>query len=202
MFVENGYDKKQLKNIIKRKKSQRTIGRTSSFDTNNLVSLPWIPGISPKIKKVYKKAGYKAVFKSGNNLNKILTSKNKPRTNANNNPGVYKLNCSCGKSYIGETKLKISSRIAQHQKSTLQGNWEKSAVSEHSKTCHGQFNWNHKSNTIKIEPNNFNRKCREALEMQFHKCTPSDGGLNLDDGQYVTTKFWKPLFQYMRNKKT
>ena len=67
---------------------------------------------------------------------------------------------------------------------------------------HLTFNWNHKSNTIKIEPNNFNRKCRVALEMQFHKCTPSDGGLNLDDGQYVTTKFWKPLFQYMRNKKT
>ena len=36
-----------------------------------IVSLPWAPGLSPKLRKLFRKAGYKTVFKSGSNLNHI-----------------------------------------------------------------------------------------------------------------------------------
>ena len=39
------------------------------------IRLPWIPGVSPKLRKVYKKAGYKTVFKSTTNLQNILCAK-------------------------------------------------------------------------------------------------------------------------------
>ena len=42
---------------------------------------------------------------------------------------------------------------------------------------------------------------REALEIQFRQTSPrSEHGLNQDDGQYVTTSFWKPMFSYLREK--
>ena len=119
----------------------------------------------------------------------------------NNHPGVYKLDCSCGKSYVGETKLKISSRIAQHQQCTWEGKWDRSAVAEHSKNCHGYFDWLSKKNTLKVESKDFDRKVREALEIQYNRCAPADGGLNQDEGQYVKSKFWKPLFSWMTSNK-
>ena len=56
-----------------------------------IITLPWIPGLSPKLRKAYKKAGYKTVFKSNKNLQKLLTSKNKSILPMNSYPGVYKI---------------------------------------------------------------------------------------------------------------
>ena len=56
--------------------------------------------------------------------------------------------------------------------------------------------------TIKVEPNRFDRKVREALETQHHECGPSKGGINLDDSQYVTTKLWTPFFKYLRSQRS
>ena len=87
----------------------------------------------------------------------------------------------------------------QHQQTVYSGKWEKSGVSEHSKECHGYFDWM-KVKTLKIEPNDFKRKVREAIEIQYHQTGPRDNGINQDDGQYVTTTFWKPLLKYVRNQ--
>ena len=62
-----------------------------------------------------KQAGFKAVFTSGNNLKEILTRKNKSNLPPNSHSGLYKLDCCCKKSYIGETGCKISTRVKQHQ---------------------------------------------------------------------------------------
>ena len=127
--------------------------------------------------------------------------KNKPQIPSNSSPGVYKLTCSCKKSYIGETKCKISTRVGQHQTSTLEGRWDRTAVAEHSKSCHGTFNWNSQQNTLKVTKHDFERKVREALEIQYHQCNPECGGLNQDDGRYVTSKFWQPMFAFLRNSR-
>jgi len=76
------------------------------------------------------------------------------------------------------------------------GQWEKSGLAEHAKNCHGQFSWN-ETKTLKIDANRFSRKVREAIEIQFHQTAPRNGGLNQDDGQYVTTPFWKPLLRHV-----
>jgi hypothetical protein len=206
VFVENGYDRKNLEKLIKSTKKSvsnkkvLTKKQHSLASPKSFVSLPWIPGISPKLRTVFKNAGYAPVFKSPKNLQNLLSSKNKPTLPVNSYPGIYKLECSCGKCYIGETGLKISSRILQHQTSAQHGKGENSAVAEHSKTCQGNFLWNGR-NTVKIEINSYNRKVREALEIQHHESTFRDNGLNRDDGDYVTTSFWKPMFKFLRHKK-
>ena len=48
----------------------------------------------------------------------------------------------------------------------------------------------------------FYRNVREALEIQVQETSPrNEHGLNQDDGQYVTTPFWKPMFSYLQENR-
>ena len=48
--------------------------------------------------------------------------------------------------------------------SKIKGNWESSGATEHTKECHGQFNWIH-PRTIAVMSNMYKRKVCEALEI-------------------------------------
>ena len=202
VFEENGYQRKHLQHIISthKKKHQQYKEQNSEIqpvkDRPNDVTLPWLPGISTKFKKCFKKAGIQTIFKSGKNINQILTAKNKPKLPLNSYPAVYKLDCSCGKSYAGETKLQIKSRINQHFKTLQTGKWDSSGLSSHARNCHKNIDW-YKNNTLSIENKYFDRKVRESLEIR-HNNTHHEG-MNLDGGNYVTTNFWEPMFKYLRH---
>ena len=151
--------------MVQQVKMKQLQGQTTSNDASptQTITLPWIPGVSTKLKKVYRKAGYKVAFKSGQNLKGILTSKNKTKLPKNSFPGVYKIPCSCGKTpYRGETKKKICTRAAEHEKYIENGEWEKSGVAAHSCQCEGIINFE-KTETVKIIYNRFDRKVRETL---------------------------------------
>ena len=134
------------------------------------------------LRKVYRKADYKVAFKSGRNLGDILTAKNKTKLTKNSYPGVYKIPCSCGITlYRGETKKKISSRTKEHQKNTEKREWSKSALALHSKDCNGDIQFDN-TETVKVIYNKFDRKVREALEIQKHDCHYLNDGMNTDKG--------------------
>ncbi|XP_066926268.1 uncharacterized protein [Clytia hemisphaerica] len=177
-FVENGYDRNTLTRIANdydRTRNQTTDNRNDP-EQLPIVKLPWIPGLSPKLRKSFRNAGYRTVFKSGSNL----------KTN--------------GKRYVGETGLKISTRVSQHKKNVEDEKWDISGITNHAKDCTQGLNWN-EARLLKTEENKFDRKVREALEIQFRQTAPhSDHGLNLDDGQYVTSRFWKPMLSHIREK--
>ena len=166
-----------------------------------ITTLPWIPGLSPKLRKEFRKAGLKVVFKSGRNLKDILTSKNKTKLPDNSYPGIYKISCNKhpNNPHIGETKIQVRNRIEQHQDYVQKGQWENSGAAAHSKTCNG-IQWD-PIETIHREKNYFNRKVREALEIQYHKCGPENHGMNLDNGSYVKTPFWTPFFASLKKSK-
>ena len=93
-----------------------------------IVSLPWIPTVSSKLRKSFKNASYKAVFKSIANLKTIPTLKNKSELPPLSQPGAYMINCNCDKRYVGETSLKMTTRICQHEKSIEDKKWDSSGV--------------------------------------------------------------------------
>ena len=204
VFTENGYNVKSLNHIV----SEMKVKKAATINANNAeclsssehtVTLPWIPGLSPKLRKCYKKAGYKTVFKSGASIKQLLTSKNKSTLPLNSYPGVYRINCtseSC-QPYVGETKLQIRNRILQHQDGVEKNNVMKSALAFHRISCSAPIDWDNVS-TLKIESRRFERKVREALEIQRHRCGPKHGGMNLDEGQYLKSSFWTPLFAFLR----
>ena len=125
-------------------------------DNRLIVKLPWIPRVTQKLKKSYRKKGFKVVCSSSPNLQTILC-KNKDKLPPNSDPGVYRLDCTCGKSYVGESKKKILTRSLEHQKDVLDGNWSKSGVTEHTRVCHGRFNWINPT-TLQKEPRYHHRK--------------------------------------------
>jgi hypothetical protein len=213
VFTENGYHKDSLQKmaeeiINKRRSSSRepTAESTSREPTNAesadkpkpRITLPWIPKISPKLRSAYKKAGYDVAFKSSQNLGTILTSKNRTKLPKNSYPGVYQIPCSCGITpYRGESKKKVSTRLEEHKKNVEKDEYEKSGVALHSKNCPGEIKFED-AETVTVIHNKFDRKVRETLEIQKHSCHVSEGGMNPDKGQYVTTTFWLPLMKYLK----
>ena len=190
-FVENGYDEKELKKIVEKVKAKfentEEEERTKN-ENQQMTTLPWIPGVSPQLRRVYKKAGIKVVFRAGANLRNILTAKNKTKLPKNSHPGVYRIPCSDHPDknpYIEETKLKVNTRLRQHYDDVINGKTKPSGVVHHAKSCKGVIDWE-MATTLKREARRFPRKVREALEIQFHDSEPDNGGMNLDNGQYVT----------------
>ena len=99
---------------------------------------------------------------------KIVVCRNKTRLLPNSYPGVYELKCACNSAYFGETKTNISTRTVEHQQDSFKGKWDNSCATEHSLTCHRQFNWIHPK-TIERENDYRRRKIREALEIKKAK---------------------------------
>ena len=203
VFKENGYEENQLRRTIKEVKDKFSRDSEEQEGTEGgdspTVTLPWIPGISPKLKKVYKIAGYKAVFKSGPNLQTLLTSKNKTRLPRNSHPGIYKLPCICDSvpPYIGETKLQIRTRGGKHEEYVRKEQWDQSGAALHQRDCKSGFA---DITTIKVESRKFDREVRENLEIQKHGSGPKEGGINQDDGKHVKTSFWIPMMRYLHRR--
>ena len=138
-----------------------------------------------------KKKNIKTIFTSGPNLKSLLCG-NKTKLLPNSYPGVFKLKCTCNSAYFGETKKKILTRTTEHQEDSFKGKWDNSGATEHSLTCHEQFNWIYPK-TIARENDYRRRKIREALEIKKAKYSKKVKALNRDEGNLVRPDAWTPL---------
>ena len=208
VFTENGHARSNLENIVngfvlpehRSKIPTDTISPTSANKTATTTSpsirLPWIPQLGPRLRTIFKKHNINTVFTSTPNLKSILCN-NKSKLPTNSQAGVYKITCSCGSSYIGETKKKISTRLEEHQKDIRNGKWLATGCAEHSRDCDGNFNWE-ENVTIGVEPDFHHRKIREALEIRRFKTGPDQPmGLNRDMGNITHSNSWNALFSKM-----
>ena len=192
IFVENGYEEKTLRKIMKNYLEKSGTKRAIS---NKFVSLPYVPTISNALKKVFKTAGYTAMFKSGRTLSATLTSRNKPKLPQNSYPGVYKISCRCQGNYIGHTGKKVLTRKKEHQKAVFEGNWDESALAKHCETCQNEIDWDD-ARTISTEPQYYRRTIRESLEIQREEVGNQENRIINDRaGLYVTTDTWKPFLK-------
>ena len=97
--MENGHDRNHLYSIIRVNKHQAL--KTENTD-RNIVKLPWIPIIGPKIRKELRKAGYRVIFTSAAKLKNILCN-NKSKLLPNSYPGIYELS-DCGENTLEKQK--------------------------------------------------------------------------------------------------
>ena len=132
-------------------------------------------------------------FKSTSNLQSILCKKNKSTIDQQSTLGVYKIPCSCGKHYVGETGATVKTRIKQDQKAVFENKKNNSALAEHTDICNGSVQWD-KASILASENKFFQRSVRESLEIQRQR-TPPEQGLNKDTGRYVKTNDWLPLLR-------
>ena len=98
IFVENGHDWDYLNSIMKENKHQAPKNENKD---SNIVKLPWVPFIGPKVRTEHWKTGYKVMFIPATKLKTILCN-NKSKLFPNSYSGVYELSCDYGGKYIGE----------------------------------------------------------------------------------------------------
>ena len=124
------------------------------------------------------------MFSPPNNIKKLLRSV-KDRVDPSLKKGVYLIPCECGKTYIGETRRSIRTRVKEHSADIRLNRTHKSALAEHS------HNTKH---PIKIEDtqvlahvdNWSRRRVREAIEV-----VKNPNYLNKDDGLSIS-RSWLP----------
>ena len=111
---------------------------------------------------------------------------------------MYELKRSCGPVYNGELKKKIISRSIEHQQESMKSNWPSSGATEHTKECHGHFDWLHPK-TLFMKNRYYDRKVRESFEIDMAVVRyGQDKVLNRDNGNFVKTNAWKSLFKNMK----
>ena len=171
LILRDGQILEEVKSKAIRQNTKEISSDNTNSDRKQTISLPWIPGVSAKLRKLYRKA---VVFKSNKNLQIILTSKNKTYHPNNSFPGVYKIPYSCGIiPYRGERKMKVSTRSMQHQVNSRKGKWESSGIAAHSRKCHGEIQFE-KTKTEKVIYNRFkympNIRCIRYRSADIKSC--------------------------------
>ena len=161
-----------------------------------------IPTIAPALRRVAKKSGLNVVFKSGQKLRNILTTKCAPKKDLKQQKGIYRYDCPCGKKYVGQTSRKISIRGKEHQRAAERGNWKHSGISAHKQWCDEPVDWDNPVVLDTLTGKNktvlqYNLRLRESLYIAKENCGPGHG-LNEDWGGHLFTRVWHPLFQKMQ----
>ena len=98
--------------------------------------IPYVAGMSEDIRRVCRKFNIRVVFKSRQTLRSLLTKVKGKQSNV-----VYRVPCSCGQVYIGETKQRLETRLKECQDACERGMMERSAVAEHACENHHPINW-------------------------------------------------------------
>ena len=83
----------------------------------------------------------KDVFKSEHFLRSMLTKVKDPLMMKKQAKVVYRIPCSCGKAYIGETVRRLETRVKEHRDACQKGALENSALAEHAWKNHHPIKW-------------------------------------------------------------
>jgi len=150
--------------------------------------LPYIKGTTNRIGKILNKYNIQTVFKPPKKIEQILRNPRDQRPL--NSAGVYKIPCSCGKVYIGETERMVNIRMTERDVRLKY--ITHSALSEHNIEIGHQILFD-KTTTIATTTSYFPRKYREAIEIQKHS-----NNLNRNNG-YNISKIWKPILPVIKN---
>ncbi|CAH2088741.1 unnamed protein product [Euphydryas editha] len=150
--------------------------------------LPFVKGVTDRIGTLLKKQyNIKTVFTP---LQKIAQMMRSPKDRLPFQcPGVYKIDCSCGSSYIGQTKRPISTRVSEHIKAVKNNDPQKSAIAEH--ILHpGTNHWIelHNPRVLSTDRHYIPRLVREAIEIRKHR------NFNRDDG-FKLASMWNPVVE-------
>ena len=101
------------------------------------IDLPYIKGVSEPLRRHLQQQGIRTVFKSDTTL--------RPKDPADPNKQdcvVYKIPCTCGKVYIGETGRPMQERMKENDRNIRLARTQNSAVSEHANGTGHKPVWN------------------------------------------------------------
>ena len=166
LLLNNEYPPGLLKKLSRKCEYRcETEGRrqpTQKIDPSRLIKVPYVRGLSEKLKKCWQPYNFQPVFCSQNS-SKQLFSKLKssvPPEKASN--VVYKIDCkNCEAAYIGVTKRYLGERIRSHKYDKN----EKTALHQHEREKGHEFNFDTPKVLIR-EENTRARLYHEAIQIK------------------------------------
>ncbi|XP_063547523.1 uncharacterized protein LOC134754960, partial [Cydia strobilella] len=152
--------------------------------------LPFVRGVTDRISHILKRASIKTYFKPMKKMSQFLrpVKCNTPLQIA----GVYRLDCECGLSYVGQTKRSISTRVKEHI-ADVKHRRPRSAVCEHvmDKANHSiKFD---KPLVLAKEKRYIPRMLREAIEIKKYP------NFNREDG-FSLPPAWDPVVHLIKEQ--
>jgi hypothetical protein len=156
--------------------------------------MPYVKGVTDKVGTILRRYSIRTIYMP---LSKVVGHLRSPKDVIPfQSPGVYKIDCSCGSSYIGETKRTIAERVKEHIAAVRNRQVNKSAIAEHLLES-GPNHWIelHKPKVLSTERHFYSRKIREAVEIRKHR------NFNRDDGFKISSS-WNPIIGKCRRQKT
>ncbi|CAI5693976.1 unnamed protein product [Oreochromis niloticus] len=156
-------------------KEDQTPAREDKKDRRNNVVIPYVAGVSEKLRRVFSKHNIPVYFRPSNTLRqKLVHPKDKTPKHRLNNV-VYAVQCSkeCPDLYIGETKQPLHKRMAQHRRATSTG--QDSAVHLHLKDKGHSFE-DANVHILDREDRWFERGVKEAIYVHCERPSLNRGG--------------------------
>ena len=125
----------------------------------------YVPGLSHKVSRCFRRAGLRVVFKPPPTLRSFL-SKKKPKE-IHGHGFVYRISCSlCPWSYVGETGRTIEERLVEHKRAVRQLATSSEIANHVLETGH-RIDWE-KYECLSQESSHFGRIFKEAWFSHKH----------------------------------
>jgi hypothetical protein len=131
-----------------------------------LISLTYIHGTIDLISKLLAKKNIKTVFKPYKTLKQLFKTA-KDKSNSMLGQGVYQIPCSCGKSYIGQTRRSFKVCLKEDIVDTTHNRISKLVIVEHSSKSKHLICFK-KTKILASAAHYSTRLIREALEIEKH----------------------------------
>ncbi|KAL3972435.1 transcription elongation factor S-II [Sarotherodon galilaeus] len=164
-----------IKSAKRHRKEDQTPAREDKKDRRNNIVIPYVAGVSEKLRRVFSKHDIPVYFRPSNTLrHKLVHPKDKTPKHRLNNV-VYAVQCSeeCPDLYIGETKQPLHKRMAQHRRATSTG--QDSAVHLHLKDKGHSFE-DANVHILDREDRWFERGVKEAIYVHCERPSLNRGG--------------------------
>ena len=183
----NGYPRKFVKKAIKKKRQEpQTEADEEPRAEKMYAKVPYVPGISEQIAKILRPKGIQVAHSSGRLRGRLVRVKDRldPRKSKG---AVYRISCSCGSCYIGESGRPKNVRLKEHVADLKFARLDKSATARHFAACGGEMN-PLDAETLAIEGHWKRRKVREAIEIKQARAS-----INNDEGGVRLSPIWDIL---------
>jgi hypothetical protein len=198
----------QMKDKIKKKEKQKD----KNNESNGMVVIPYIQGVSERLQRTFKKYNIQTAMKPYNTLKRLLVHPKDKRDATQTSDCVYQIPChSCEKVYIGETGRLFGTRLDEHKKdaSTVRDikftranrkesttEQHKSAITDHIAQENHTIDWD-SAKIIDKDTDKQKRWIREAIWIRRQ----GPKIINRDEGIYTLNHVYDPLINLPTNEK-
>lgn len=159
-----GYPQSIFNKALNKVNNSRELEPTTEEKPITTVCIPYVKNVSEKLRRINSKYKIRTVFKSKDTIRSRLT-KLKPENEQQNTKNIiYKIPCSCGRNYVGQTSRPVTVRINEHVKKVKNKDKYGSRICEHVLETNHTVKWD-SSKILYKEPDWRKRNMAESLFM-------------------------------------